>query len=32
MVLLPPQTQNANPGLQGSGPFASSIEKLESLS
>jgi hypothetical protein len=25
MVGLPPQTQNANPCLKGSGPFASSI-------
>jgi hypothetical protein len=24
-MVLPPQTQNANPCLQGSGPFASSI-------
>ena len=30
MVLLPPQTQNANPCLQGSGPFASSIFIAES--
>jgi hypothetical protein len=32
MVGLPPQTQDANPCLKGSRPFASSIEKLESLS
>ena len=30
MVLLPPQPQNANPCLQGSRSFASSIEKVES--
>ena len=31
-MALPPQTQNANPCLKGSGPFASSIFEVASLS